>query len=65
MASFASSGETVAGPQHQMRHRMFQLLDSGPSIAIGDDSRQSKTATDDLDVRRIWILFGDPTMKIR
>jgi hypothetical protein len=65
VASFASSGETVAGPQHQMGHRMFELLYSGPSIAIGDASRQSKTATDDLDVRRTWILFGDPTMKIR
>jgi hypothetical protein len=64
VASFASSGETVAGPQHQMGHRMFELLDSRPSIAIGDASRQSKTATDDLDVRRTWILFGDPTMRI-
>jgi hypothetical protein len=65
VASFASSGLTVAGPQHQMGQRMFQLLYSGPSIAIGDASRQSKTATADLDVRRTWILFGDPTMKIR
>ena len=65
VASFASSGLTVADPQHQMGHRMFQLLYSGPSIAIGDASRQSKTATGDLDVRRTWILFGDPTMKIR
>jgi hypothetical protein len=65
VASFASSGLTVAGPQHQMGQRMFQLLYSGPSISIGDASRQSKTATDDLDVRRTWILFGDPTMKIR
>ncbi len=65
VASFASSGLTVADPQHQMGQQMFQLLYQGPSIPIGDASRQSKTATNDLDVRRTWILFGDPTMKIR
>jgi len=65
VASFASSGLTVADPQHQMGQQMFQLLYRGPSIPIGDASRQSKTATNDLDVRRTWILFGDPTMKIR
>jgi hypothetical protein len=65
VASFASSGLTIADPQHAMGQRMFQLLYSGPSIPIGDASRQSKTATNDLDVRRTWILFGDPTMKIR
>ena len=65
VASFASSGLTIADPQHAMGQRMFELLYSGPSIPIGDASRQSKTATNDLDVRRTWILFGDPTMKIR
>ena len=33
--------------------------------ALGDATRQAKLATTDLDVRRTWILFGDPTMKIR
>ena len=65
VASFASSGLTIADPQHAMGRRMFQLLYSGPPIAIGDASRLSKSATNDLDVRRTWILFGDPTMKIR
>lgn len=65
VASFASSGLTIADPQHAMGKKMFQLLYSGPSIAIGDASRQSKSGTNDLDVRRTWILFGDPTLKIR
>jgi hypothetical protein len=34
-------------------------------MAIGDASRQAKQATADMDVRRTWILFGDPTMKVR
>jgi hypothetical protein len=65
IASFASSGETGATPQHEMGERMFQLIYATPSIPIGDASRQAKSATTDLDVRRTWILFGDPTMKIR
>jgi hypothetical protein len=65
VASFASSGLTIPDGQHEMGLRMFQLLYSGPAIPIGDASRQSKTATNDRDVRRTWILLGDPTMKIR
>ncbi len=65
IASFASSGLTSAIPQHEMGERMFQLLYGPQSIAIGDASRQAKSATQDIDVRRTWILFGDPTMKVR
>ncbi|PYS70539.1 MAG: hypothetical protein DMF73_12660, partial [Acidobacteria bacterium] len=65
VASFASSGLTIPDGQHEMGLRMFQLLYGGSSISIGDASRQAKTATGDIDVRRTWILFGDPTLKIR
>jgi hypothetical protein len=65
VASFASSGLTIPDGQHQMGFRMFQLLYSGSPIAIGEASRQAKSATTDIDVRRTWILFGDPTLKIR
>src|SRR5262249_19831397 len=65
VASFASSGLTIPDGQHEMGSRMFQLLYGGASIPIGDASRQAKSATNDMDVRRTWILFGDPTLKIR
>ncbi|PYS22542.1 MAG: hypothetical protein DMF72_13090 [Acidobacteria bacterium] len=65
VASFASSGLTIPDGQHEMGLKMFQLLYGGSSIAIGDASRQAKVATSDMDVRRTWILFGDPSMKIR
>jgi hypothetical protein len=66
VASFASSGLTIPDGQHQMGQVMFDLLYGHPTtIPIGDASRQSKTFTADMDVRRTWILFGDPTMKIR
>jgi len=65
IASFASSGLTIGITQHEMGERIFQLLYGSQSIAIGDASRQAKSATQDIDVRRTWILFGDPTMKVR
>jgi hypothetical protein len=65
VAAFASSGLTIPIGQHAMGLQMFQLLYGGTSIAIGDASRQAKLATTDMDVRRTWILFGDPTLKIR
>jgi hypothetical protein len=65
VASFSSSGLTVPTGQHEMGQQLFNLLYSGPPIALGDATRQAKAATTDLDVRRTWILFGDPTMKIR
>jgi hypothetical protein len=64
-AAFASSGLTIPTGQHAMGLQMFQLLYGGTSVAIGDASRQAKMATTDLDVRRTWILFGDPTLKVR
>ena len=36
-----------------------------PTQTVSDAIRKAKLATTDRDVRRTWILFGDPTMKIR
>jgi hypothetical protein len=65
VASFASSGLTIPDGQHEMGQRLFQALYGGQSMALGDATRLAKAATADIDVRRSWILFGDPTMKIR
>ena len=65
VASFVSSGLTIPDGQHAMGQRLFQLLYGSQPIALGDATRQAKLATTDLDVRRTWILLGDPTIKIR
>jgi len=65
VASFSSSGLTIPIGQHEMGQQLFSLLYSGAPITLGDATRQAKAATTDIDVRRTWILFGDPTMKIR
>jgi hypothetical protein len=48
-----------------MGRQMFILLYGSQSIALGDAIKTAKTATTDIDARRTWILFGDPSMKIR
>jgi hypothetical protein len=65
VASFSSSGLTIPVGQHEMGQQLFSVLYSGAPISLGDATRQAKAATNDMDVRRTWILFGDPTMKIR
>lgn len=34
-------------------------------IDVGDATTRAKAAVSDLDVRRTWILFGDPSMRLR
>jgi hypothetical protein len=66
VAAWASSGLTLPNGQHDMSMAMYQsVYGSGAQpIRLGDAVRQSKSATLDLDVRRSWIFFGDPTLKV-
>jgi hypothetical protein len=65
VASFASSGLTIPDGQHAMGTQLYILLYGSQSIALGDAIKAAKLATFDIDVRRTWIFFGDPSMKIR
>jgi hypothetical protein len=64
VAVWASSGMTLAGSQAGLEREFYRLL-SLHRDAIGDVIRKAKSATGDLDVRRTWVLLGDPSMKIR
>ena len=65
VAVFASSGLTLPDGQHQMSTQLYSLLFGAQPIALGDAIKIAKGATNDIDVRRTWIFFGDPSMKIR
>ena len=65
VAVFASSGLTVPDGQHAMATQLYTLLYGSQSVPLGDAVKVAKGATTDIDVRRTWILFGDPSMKIR
>jgi hypothetical protein len=48
-----------------MDEALVRLLFSGTPITLGDATRAAKAAASDMDVRRTWILFGDPTTRLR
>jgi hypothetical protein len=48
-----------------MNEELVRLLFNGEGLTIGEAAMQAKAAADDPDVRKTWILFGDPTTKLR
>jgi hypothetical protein len=61
----ASSGLTEPSSQASMNEELFRLLFCSAPLRVGDAMVRAKAATSDLEVRRTWILFGDPTMGLR
>ena len=62
---WASSGLTEAASQATLNQAMIQALYGGGSITVGEAAVAAKKAVSDMDVRRTWILFGDPAMRVR
>jgi hypothetical protein len=65
VAVWASAGFTESEPQFQMNQQLYGALFAGASPRLGDAIRAAKLTVADSDVRRTWILLGDPTMRIR
>jgi len=64
VAVWASSGFTEAPPQASMDQALVQLLQSNPKMPLGRAILLAKSQTTNRDVRRTWILFGDPAMHV-
>ncbi len=65
VAVWASSGLTQPEPQLQMDKNVLRLLFSEPSLTLGEAVRNAKSTIIDLDVRRTYVLFGDPALRLR
>ena len=65
VAVWASSGFTAPPPQLEMNKEFYRLLFGAQPIRLGEAIRRAKAATSDMDVRRTWVLLGDPAMRIR
>ena len=64
VAVWASSAMTFADGQAVMNPEFYrQLFSVGASL--GDSAMRAKAITSDVDVRRTWILLGDPTMRLK
>jgi uncharacterized repeat protein (TIGR01451 family) len=65
VAVWASSGLTEPEPQAAMDQNLVRLLFTDPSLALGDAIMKAKAKISDPDTRRIYILFGDPLLRMR
>ncbi|MCK5421853.1 MAG: hypothetical protein KAJ08_06790, partial [Deltaproteobacteria bacterium] len=60
IAVWTSSGLTYPQEQSAMNQELMRLLFNGEELTIGEAARRAKEAIDDQDIRKTWILFGDP-----
>jgi hypothetical protein len=67
VAAWGSSSLTFAEEQVPANQELFRLLfdESSKGITIGEAAVRAKAMSYDADVRYSWILFGDPTMRLK
>jgi uncharacterized repeat protein (TIGR01451 family) len=66
IAVWASSGLTQPDQQALMGRELFaQLFRTDTTLTLGQAVIRAKYVVIDPDVKKSWILFGDPTMKLR
>ncbi len=65
VAVWASTGTTQPGDQWLMNQEAYRRLFGGEGLTLGEATRRAKSAITDPDVRRTWVLLGDPTTKLR
>lgn len=65
VAVWASSGLTAPDPQFQMNQTFVQTLFSQPSTTLGEAVLFAKHGVSDTDVRKTFILFGDPLLRLK
>jgi hypothetical protein len=65
IAIWSSSGLTEPDKQAIMNKELIRLLFNGQSLTLGEATAKAKVSVSDQDIRRTWILFGDPTTRLR
>jgi hypothetical protein len=68
VAVWASTGLTLPQDQTLMNQALYVAIFSGNGLkqpTIGETMRRAKLAVSDADVRRTWVLLGDPTMRLK
>lgn len=63
-AVWASSATTTSSQQELMVDAFYRNLALQGGATLGEAATAAKSATDDLNVRRTWVLLGDPAMKV-
>jgi hypothetical protein len=66
LAAWSSTGMATPDAQAEMNRALYRALfeTTGP-LRLGDALRAARSSTADQDVRRTWVLLGDPTTRWR
>jgi len=66
VAVWASSGMTFPMDQALMNQELYrQLFNPTQALTVGEAAMRAKASVSNSDIRRTWILLGDPTMRPR
>ncbi|GAG19925.1 unnamed protein product [marine sediment metagenome] len=65
VAVWSSSGLTDPEGQLIMNKELIRLLFNGEGLTIGEAIMRAKQVVTDVDIRKTWILLGDPTLRLR
>jgi len=65
VAVWTSSGLTEPDKQMVLNKELIRLLFGRGSITLGEATALAKKAISDQDIRKTWILFGDPTTRLK
>jgi hypothetical protein len=65
VAVWASSGLPLPDEQPSLNQELARILFDGTSPTLGEAVVRAKAAVRDRDLRRSWILFGDPATRLR
>jgi hypothetical protein len=65
VAVWTSSGLTMPDKQAVMNKELIKLLFGKEFLTLGEAAARAKASVSDQDIRRTWILFGDPTTRLK
>ncbi len=65
IAVWTSSGLTSPPQQLLANRELFRVILEGGALTLGEAALEAKAAVKNPDVKRTWILFGDPALRIR
>jgi hypothetical protein len=65
VAAWASSGLTDSATQLRVNQEIFRLLFGSAKPTMGEAAAAAKQAISNPDVRRSWIFFGDPALRLK
>jgi hypothetical protein len=65
IAVWASSGLTGPSGQVILNKELIRLLFGSGPITLGEATARAKASVSDQDIRKTWILFGDPTTRLK